>query len=197
VEGNLRSRSWETPDGQKRSAVDIEALRVESLQLGLRKPEEAFVADAAGGQRLRHGLNLAMVVGNLTRDAELRFTPQGSALLRFAVAVNEKYQDKSGAQQERTNYVNVVAWRELAEATGNAGLKLGDPVFVLGRFQSRGWTDSDGQRRRSFEIEADRIELLTRAPVREAAGTPGEGEKVPDFDIDQDQEFPPEEDLPF
>jgi single-strand DNA-binding protein len=198
VEGRLGYRSWEGPDGQRRSSLDINALRVEPLGFGPRKGE-ATVEDVKGQSRLRDALNQVTIIGNLTRDAELRYTPSGHAVTRFTVAVNESYQVK-GEWQEKTHYVDVNVWRELAEACGE--LAKGDPVLVIGRLVNDSWTDKEGNRRFTTRIEASRVEFLTRGPGGGGAGArpESEGARVGQEDkrrLDIDEEFPPEEDLPF
>ncbi len=209
LEGRLDYRSWESQEGQRRSALDVVATRVEGLTFGARKGEPTM-ADSRGQQRLRDALNLVTLIGNLTRDAELRYTPSGAAVTRFSVAVNERYRDRGGNDQERTHYVDVNVWRELAE--GCAELAKGDPVFVTGRLVNDSWTDRDGNRRFTTRIEGSRVEFLTRGP---GAGGPGtrrgpSPQQEQDRDdargaqagqderrLDIDDEFPPEEDLPF
>lgn len=199
VEGRLNYRSWDAPDGQRRSALDVVASRVEVLTFGPRRGDTT-VTDSRGQHRLRDALNEVMIIGNLTRDAELRYTPSGSAVTRFGVAVNERFRDRSGSDQERTHYVDVNVWRELAEACGE--LAKGDPVFVVGRLVNDSWTDRDGNKRFTTRLEGSRVEFLTRGPGGGGAGTRPErpvaatpGAQTRQLDIDE--EFPPEEDLPF
>ncbi len=199
VEGRLNFRSWDAPDGQRRNALDVVAQRVEVLTFGPRRGDTT-VTDARGQHRLREALNQVSIIGNLTRDAELRYTPSGSAVTRFSVAVNERYRDRSGTDQERTHYVDVNVWRELAEACGE--LAKGDPVFVIGRLVNDSWTDKEGNRRYTTRLEGSRVEYLTRGPGAGGAATrpersspSAEGAQTRQLDIDE--EFPPEEDLPF
>jgi len=210
VEGRLDYRSWENQEGQRRSALDVRANRVEVIGFGPRRGETTVV-DSRGQHRLRNALNQVMIIGNLTRDAELRYTPSGSAVARFSVAVNERYRNRSGVDQERTHYVDVNVWRELAEACGE--LAKGDPVFVIGRLVNDSWTDRDGNRRYTTRIEGSRVEYLTRGPGAGGAGTradstdasPAKAEvektaavaRAQASQLDIDEEFPPEEDLPF
>jgi single-strand DNA-binding protein len=199
VEGRLNYRAWDAPDGQRRSALDVVAQRVELTTFGPRRGETT-VTDARGQHRLRDALNQVSIIGNLTRDAELRYTPSGSAVTRFTVAVNERYRDRSGNDQERTHYVEVNVWRELAEACGE--LAKGDPVFVIGRLVNDSWTDKDGNRRFTTRLEGARVEYLTRGPGGGGAATRPErpaavAEDAQTRQLDIDEEFPPEEDLPF
>lgn len=198
VEGRLNYRTWEDKEGQKRSSLDVNANRVEPMTIGPRGADPTVV-DAKGQHRLRNALNQVMIIGNLTRDAELRYTPNGSAVTRFSVAVNERFRGKSGEDQERTHYVDVNVWRALAEGTGE--LKRGDPVFVIGRLSNDSWTDKEGNRRFTTRIEGQRVEFLTRGPGSGGAGTRTEAQLRPaqasTSTLDIDEEFPPEEDLPF
>jgi single-strand DNA-binding protein len=199
VEGRLNYRTWESPDGQKRSALDIVAQRVEVLTFGPRRGETT-VTDARGQHRLRDALNHIMVIGNLTRDAELRYTPSGSAVTRFSMAVNERFRDRSGGDQERTHFLDIQVWRDLAEACGE--LAKGDPVFVTGRLVNDNWTDRDGNKRFTTRIDGSRVEFMTRGPGGGGAGTRAERPAVAATSaqtrqLDIDEEFPPEEDLPF
>lgn len=196
VEGRLDYRSWESQEGQRRSALDVKATRVEVMGFGARK-DDPTVEDAKGQQRLRNALNEVMIIGNLTRDAELRYTPSGSAVTRFSVAVNERFRDRGGNDQERTHYVDVNVWRELAESCGE--LAKGEPVFVVGRLVNDSWTDKEGNRRYTTRIEGSRVEFLTRGPGVGGAGTRPEpvASRAQASQLDIDEEFPPEEDLPF
>lgn len=202
VEGRLDYRSWESQDGGRRTALDVVATRVEAMTTGPRRGE-VTVSDARGQQRLRDALNQVMLIGNLTRDAELRYTPSGAAVTRFSVAVNERFRDRNGQDQERTHFVDVNVWRDLAEGCGE--LAKGDPVFVIGRLVNDSWTDRDGNRRFTTRIEGSRVEFLTRGPGGGGAGPrsgpPRTGARSAQAGqegrLDIDDEFPPEEDLPF
>lgn len=197
AEGRLNYRSWEAEDGSRRSSLDVVASRVEVLTFGPRT-DDATVTDARNQHRLRDALNEVMIIGNLTRDAELRYTPSGHAVTRFGVAVNERYRDRSGQDQESTHFVDVNVWRELAEACGE--LAKGDPVFAIGRLVNDSWTDRDGNKRYTTRIEASRVEFLTRGPGGGGAGTRPESSSTRSAQtrqLDIDEEFPPEEDLPF
>jgi single-strand DNA-binding protein len=112
VDGRLEYRSWEQ-DGQKKSTLEIRAERMEIVSLE-GKRGQVTVTDARGQERLRDGFNHVMLVGNLTRDPELRYTPQGTAVTRLSLAVNERYNTRQG-EQEKVHYVEAQAWRELAE----------------------------------------------------------------------------------
>jgi len=187
VEGRLDYRSWDS-EGQRRTALDVRVDRIEPLA-GDR--EGRTVTDARGQERLTDALNQVVLIGNLTRDAELRYTPQGTAVARFGMAINETFTNGRGQEQEKTHFVDVTAWRELAEWAGE--LKKGEPVLVIGRLVNDSWTAADGTRRFATRVEARRIERLTRPPEGGARPAPSGGVDLEDG-LD---EFPPEEDLPF
>jgi single-strand DNA-binding protein len=100
--------------------------------------------------------NSITIVGNITRDPELRFTPSGQANARLGVAVNRRWQDRnSGEWQEATSFFDVIAWRELAENV-NESLKRGARVIVTGRLEQRTW-EQEGNKRSVVEIIADEV----------------------------------------
>ena len=100
--------------------------------------------------------NSITIVGNITRDPELRYTPSGQANVRLGVAVNRKWQDRSsGEWQEATSFFDVIAWRELAENV-NESLKKGARIIVTGRLEQRSW-EQEGNKRSVVEIIADEI----------------------------------------
>lgn len=107
-------------------------------------------------------LNKAMIIGNITRDPEIRTTPNGDSVASFGVATNQVWKDQSGQKQERAEFHNVVAWRRLAEICGQY-LKKGTKVYIEGRLQTRDWTGQDGVKRYRTEIIADNMIMLDRA----------------------------------
>ena len=97
------------------------------------------------------------IVGNLTDDPELRYTPNGAAVAKFRVAVNRRYKDQSGEWKDGdTSYFTVNAWRTLAENVAES-LTRGANVIVVGRLQQRSWETQDGEKRTVIEIEADEV----------------------------------------
>jgi len=105
-------------------------------------------------------LNRAQVVGNLTRDPEMRYTPNGQAVCNFGVATNRRWRDKDGNQQEATEFHNIVAWGKLAEFSSQF-LHKGNKVYVEGRLQTRSWEGQDGQKRNRTEIVMENFITLT------------------------------------
>ena len=114
-------------------------------------------------------LNKVLLIGNLTRDPELRYIPSGSAVATFTVAVNRVYKDQSGEKKEQTSFIRVVVWGRRAEVCGEY-LSKGSPVFVEGRLQSRDWQTQDGQKRNTVEVVADNIQFLRGANSKGAQG---------------------------
>ncbi len=107
-------------------------------------------------------LNKAMIIGNLTRDPELRNTPSGVPVASFAVATNQVWNDQNGQKQERVEFHNVVAWRKLAEICGQY-LRKGSKVYIEGRLQTRDWVGQDGVKRYRTEIIISNMIMLDRA----------------------------------
>ncbi len=115
------------------------------------------------------GLNKVMIIGNLGRDPELRFTPNGKAVASFTVAVSRVGRDAQGERTEETEWFRVVAWERLAE-TCNEFLKKGMKVYVEGRLQSRKYNDKDGIERTSVEIVASEMLMLDSRGQQTQAG---------------------------
>lgn len=141
-------------------------------------------------------VNKVILVGNLGRDPELRYTQNGQAVANFTVATNENWTNKSGDREERAEWHRVVAWGRVAELCAEY-LAKGRTVYVEGRLQTREWEDKEGQKRRSTEIVAQTVQFLgggrgagagatARAPSSEASGP------APDAPPQQ-----PDEDIPF
>lgn len=107
-------------------------------------------------------LNRAMLIGNLTRDPELRKTQAGQSVCSFSVATNRSFTDASGQKKEQVDYHNVVAWGRLAEICGQY-LTKGKKVYVDGRLQTREWEAQDGQKKYRTEIIIENMVMLDRA----------------------------------
>ena len=113
-------------------------------------------------------LNKVLLIGNLTKDPELRYTPGGVAVVNLRLAVNRRFKDKSGEVKEDTCFVTVTAWDKQAEVC-NQYLHKGRPIFVEGRLQSRSWETNDGQKRSTIDVRAERIQFLGTGKPGEAA----------------------------
>ena len=104
-------------------------------------------------------LNKVFLIGNLTRDPELRYTPGGTAVANLGIAVNRKFKDSSGELKEEVCFLTVTVWDKQAEACCEY-LTKGRPVFVEGVLQSRFWETSDGQKRSAIDVRAERVQFL-------------------------------------
>ena len=110
-------------------------------------------------RRTMLNLNRAQIMGNLTRDPEMRFTPNGQAVSNFAVATNRRWKNQDGTDGDATEYHDVVVWGKQAENV-TPMLKKGGPVFVEGRLQTRSWEGQDGNKRYKTEIVAETVIVL-------------------------------------
>ena len=118
-------------------------------------------------------VNKVILVGNLGRDAELRYTPSGAAVATINMATTEIWNDKGGQRQEKTEWHRVVLWGKSAESLAEY-LTKGKQIYVEGRLQTRQWDDKDGNKRYTTEIRGDRIVLL--------GGGGGGGGRTPSMD---------------
>lgn len=116
-----------------------------------------------------YSLNRATIIGNLTRDPEVRQTPNGQSVCTFGVATNRSWTGSDGQKQEQTEFHNVVAWGKLAEICGQY-LTKGRKVYVDGRLQTRDWEGQDGVRRYRTEIITENMIILDRAGGAPAGG---------------------------
>ncbi|NTW22521.1 single-stranded DNA-binding protein [Candidatus Falkowbacteria bacterium] len=121
-------------------------------------------------------LNKAMIIGNLTRDPEVRNTPSGQMVATFSVATSQVWNDQSGQKQEKVEYHNIVVWRRLAEICSQY-LRKGSKVYVEGRLQTREWTGQDGVKRYRTEIIGENMIMLDRA----GSGSASTGNNFPSY----------------
>lgn len=112
-----------------------------------------------------------MIIGNLTRDPEIRNTPNGTNVASFSVATNFVWKDQAGQKQEKAEFHNIVAWRKLADICGQY-LRKGSKVYLEGRLQTRDWDGQDGVKRYRTEIIADNMIMLDRAGGMNGGGAP-------------------------
>jgi len=126
-------------------------------------------------------VNKVILVGNLGRDPEVRYMPDGGAVCNFSIATSENWKDKSGVKQEKTEWHNIVMYRRLAEIAGEY-LKKGSAIYVEGRLQTRKW-EKDGVTRYSTEIVGDQMQMLGG---RDSGGASYDGgQSSPSDDYDQ------------
>ena len=137
-------------------------------------------------------VNKVILIGNLGKDPELKFTPSGVAMAKFPLATTERFKDSEGNPQEKTEWHNIVLWKRQAEIA-NEYLKKGSPVYIEGRIQTRSWDDESGQKRYMTEIVGARMQFLGRRD-----DTAGEG---PSDDFPEPpkkkESLEDEDDLPF
>jgi len=155
-----------------------------------------------------------MLIGNITRDPELRTTPSGQPVASFSLATNRVWKDpQSSERKETAEFHNIVAWRKLAEICGQY-LRKGSKIFIEGRIQTRSWQDQQGNKRYTTEIIAENMIMLDRKSTPDSytekgyAESPADGkaetaknsisdEEIPTIDIDENQDEIKIEDIPF
>jgi single-strand DNA-binding protein len=121
--------------------------------------------------------NKVLLLGNLTRDPEVRYTPKGSAVCDLGIAVNRQYTLENGEKREEVTYVDVVLWSRLAEIAGEY-LKKGRPVFIEGRLQMDSWEDKQsGQKRTKLRVVGETMQLLGSRPSGGGGAPPEAGEE--------------------
>lgn len=145
-------------------------------------------------------LNKAMVIGNLTRDPEIKALPSGIQVATLSVATNRVWKDKNGAKQEAVDYHNVVVFGRQAETVGQY-LKKGSSVLVEGRMQTRSWDAADGSKRYRTEIVADRVQFGPRSQGGANYADKAPAPDSPETKAPEAIEYPEEEinpdDIPF
>jgi single-strand DNA-binding protein len=149
-------------------------------------------------------VNKVILIGNLGRDPETRYMPDGGAVTNISVATTDVWKDKAGEKQEKTEWHRVAFFGKLAEIAGEY-LKKGSQVYVEGRLQTRKWQDKDGNDKYTTEIVADRMQMLgsrqgmggaeREAPDREAAPAKGAGKPAAKAGGGKFDDF--EDDIPF
>ncbi|OGH92225.1 MAG: hypothetical protein A2534_01810 [Candidatus Magasanikbacteria bacterium RIFOXYD2_FULL_39_9] len=143
-------------------------------------------------------LNKVMIIGRLTRDPELRNTPNGKAVATLSLATNRIWIDANGQKQKQSEFHNIVMWGKLAEIA-NQYLRKGGKVYVEGRLQTREWTGQDGVKRYRTEVVGDNMIMLDS----KGAGTPGapmgasDSSSVPEAPQEVIEEEVKVEDIPF
>jgi single-strand DNA-binding protein len=119
------------------------------------------------------GVNKVILIGNLGKDPEVRYTPGGQAVANFNIATNESWKDKSGQMQERTEWHRIVVWGKLAELCGEY-LSKGRQVYIEGRLQTREWNNKEGAKQYTTEIVANQVVFLSGGE-RGSGGRGGRG----------------------
>lgn len=145
--------------------------------------------------------NKIIVIGNLGRDPELRYTPQGDAVCDFSVAVNDRKKDKSGEFQDVTTWFRITLWRKLAE-NASKYLTKGKQVYIEGRLQIEEWQDRDGNNRFTLNVTASEMQFLGGRSDEMASGSDHAPDNVEDFNEStgsgsNDAATPADDDIPF
>jgi single-strand DNA-binding protein len=160
---------------------------------------------------MARSVNKVILLGNLGKDPELRYTPSGQAVARFSLATSDRWRDKnSGEWQDRTEWHTVVCWAKLAETVGQY-LTKGSSVYIEGRLQTRSWDDKEGKKHYSTEVVANEMVMVggrnsgAGASAGASAPRPAAQTSAPAFDeYGQDSSFSPssgteitDDDIPF
>ncbi len=143
-------------------------------------------------------LNKVMLIGNLGKDPEVRYTQSGTAVASFSLATSERFKNKNGEWEDKTEWHNVTLWGRLAEIAGEY-LAKGKTVYIEGRLQTRKWQDKDGRDRYTTEIVGDRMQMLSgKGEGGGGAGRPAGGRGAesqgPGY---EEPVFNPDDDIPF
>jgi single-strand DNA-binding protein len=142
-----------------------------------------------------------MLIGNLGKDPEVRYTTAGTAVASFSLATTEKFKSKAGEWEDRTEWHSVTLWGRLAEISGEY-LSKGKPVYIEGRLQTRKWQDRDGNDRYTTEVVAEKMQMLggknggSGNASNSGNGGTGGGQGVSGGSIEEPP-FSPDEDIPF
>lgn len=142
-------------------------------------------------------VNLAILVGNLGKDPEVRFTPSGRAVANFPIATSEMWTGQDGNRQERTEWHNIVVWGKQAESCGQY-LSKGRQVFVQGSIRTRSYDDKEGNKRYVTEIVAQRVQFLGGGSGAGAGGRPAQQQEDQGYGESGGFQTPPiDDDIPF
>jgi single-strand DNA-binding protein len=162
------------------------------LTLTRSKEKIATVTPHTDGASDMASVNKVILIGNLGRDPELRYTQGGQAVANFTLATNERFSSKDGEKQERTEWHRIVAWGRTGELCAQY-LSKGRSVYLEGRLQTREWEDKEGQKRKTTEIVATTVQFLGG---RGEGGSGGSGPGLSDGGFDAGAP-PPPDDVPF
>ncbi len=160
IEGRLQTRSWEDRGGQRHYRTEVVATEMIILdERGPAEEESSKFDEGLTTNNLPSCLNKVMIIGNLGRDPEMRYTPSGKPVTSFSLAANRTWVTAEGERRDETEWFNIVAWGNLAEVC-NRYLSKGGKIFIEGRLQTRGWEDQNGQKHFRTEVVAAEMILL-------------------------------------
>lgn len=141
--------------------------------------------------------NKIILIGNLGRDPELRYTPQGTPVCSFTMATNEKRKDRSGENQDVTTWFRVTFWGRQAE-TASQFLTKGKPIYVEGRLRIEEWNDRDGKPRYTLEVHATDMQFIGQRSDETGAGSSPQGKPTPSSNTSSEGEAEiADDDIPF
>jgi single-strand DNA-binding protein len=135
-------------------------------------------------------VNKVILLGNLGSDPEVRYTPSGKAVANFSLATSEKYTNKEGEKEEKTEWHRIVAWARLGEICGEY-LSKGSQIYIEGRIQTRTWEDRDGNKRYTTEIVAQTMQMLGGSKKG------GEATSIEESHPSEEPISIPDDDIPF
>ena len=161
VQGHLQTRRWDDADGQRHVRTEVVADKLIPMD-GRQSVDEGRLAHDQ--ELMPLCLNRVMVIGNLGRDPEMRYTPGGQAVTSFSVAATRKWTTASGDRRDATEWFNVISWGSLAEIC-NQYLTKGRRVYVEGELRTRGWEQPDGKRHYRTELVANEMIMLGPRPI--------------------------------
>lgn len=178
AQGHLQTRKWDDSDGLRHLRIEIVADKVIPIDHRNGSRETNLSGES---EELPLCLNHMMVIGNLGRDPEMRYTPGGQAVTSFSLAATRKWTTANGDRRDATEWFNVVSWSSLAEIC-NEYLTKGRRVYVEGELRTRGWEQPDGTKHFRTELVANEMIMLGPRPSNiEKAYTPGVEEYEPPF----------------
>lgn len=142
-------------------------------------------------------VNMVVLMGNMTRDAELRYTPNGKAVASFGVAINRTYKDAAGERKEEVDFFDIVAWGKLAEIISQYGGK-GQGIHITGRLQNRSWEGTDGTKRNKTEVVATDLSLVgSKGSGPVASTSDGVDKPAPEVETQVNEDEINIDDIPF
>jgi single-strand DNA-binding protein len=165
VEGFLQTRRWDDDNGDRRCRTEIVASKLISLDSREAIADDTLSADC---EEMPLCLNRVVVIGNLGRDPEMRYTPRGQAVTSFSLASTRRWTTSVGERQSATDWFNVVSWGNLAEIC-NQYLTKGRRVYVEGELRTRSWGTPNGKQQVRTEIVANEMILLGPRPKTQEA----------------------------
>lgn len=177
AEGHLQTRSWENAEGQRQFRTEVVASTLIPMESRGAIPEQILLDQ---DEETPLCLNRVMVIGNLGRDPEMRYTPEGQAVTSFSLAATRTWISPNSGRRDATEWFNVVSWGSLAEIC-NQYLSKGRRVYVEGELRTRGWEQPDGKKHFRTELVASEMIMLGPRPANGAEHAPNMYDDEPPF----------------